>query len=147
MIYLAKPHGFKPKFFVSGVFLEVGERFLLLLRPDPHPKNIEPGKYGMPAGGGQKGETPLDAAVRELGEESGIWLHGRCLEFLPIVYAKYPHANFAYHMFRARLTGIPHVILSNEHTGFIWVTPRQALCMRDQLMQDLDGCIELVYGL
>ena len=33
----------------------------------------------------------------------------------------------------------------NEHKGFCWVTPKEALGM--PIIEDLDACIRIVYGI
>lgn len=50
-------------------FAQTTGRFLLLRRS---PRVAQPGLWSVPAGRIDKGETPLDAAIREFAEEAGF---------------------------------------------------------------------------
>jgi len=61
-----------PKYILGAVILlrdEDGSRLLLLRQPPGH-------GWGLPAGLIDRGEVPIDAAVRELAEETGVRLTG-----------------------------------------------------------------------
>ncbi len=146
MIYLEKPDGFVAQFRAVGCFMEVGAEFLLLLR-QPW-ESVEPGKLGIPGGKVDPGENALEAAIREIFEETGFGFGKADIKTVSMVYVIYPNSKFVYHMFRANAgSNMPHVILSpQEHTGFLWAFPERALLF-ENLMRDLDSCIKLAYGL
>lgn len=64
------------------------------------------------------------------------------IEALKVVYVEYNEKDhFVYHAFRTKLLGDPGAVKINfnEHKGFTWVTPADALKMN--LLQDEDACI------
>lgn len=145
MIYLERPNGFQPKFEAVGCFFEVGRDILLLLRHQS--SEIEPGKWGMPAGKIKIGETKEEAMAREFWEETGNRFHSNSFNFLSTVFVEYPQINFVYHIFRRTMRFRPSIILNQgEHEAFLWTTPFCAL-KRYALMQDEDFCIRLAYEL
>jgi 8-oxo-dGTP pyrophosphatase MutT (NUDIX family) len=69
------------------------------------------------------GETPIEAAIRELIEETDITLDRSDLESFGKLYIRKSHISYICHLFRAKLKQMPKVQLSFEHTAFQWVTP------------------------
>ena len=133
---------FQPKFEVASCFLEVGDKFLLLLRQD---FKSEGNKWGVPAGKVESGETTEQALVREIQEEIGLELARERVEFFDTVYVRYPDYDFVYHMFRAPFAQEPEIALNlTEHKDFRWASIPEALAMN--LVQDEDACIRLLYG-
>ena len=59
----------KFKIRVAGCFLEYGGRFLILHRRS---EKSQGGKWGLPAGKVDKGETDKDAVIREVAEETAF---------------------------------------------------------------------------
>ncbi|TIC86597.1 NUDIX domain-containing protein [Nocardioides sp. GY 10127] len=57
----------------ASVLLVDPRGWLLLQERDEHPR-IDPDCWGLPGGHMEPGETPLEAAVRELEEETGLVL-------------------------------------------------------------------------
>lgn len=82
-----------------------------------------PNVYGFPGGKVDDGETPEEAARREVREETGFELAE--LEFL------FPEAAVVYgreievHVFRGRLAGdgYPEPTISTEHSAHVWADP------------------------
>lgn len=58
-----------PKIAAKGLILFKG-KYLLVLRNDK--ENIDPFTWDIPGGGIEKGETALEAVIREVREETGI---------------------------------------------------------------------------
>ncbi len=117
-----RPAGFKPQFEAVGIFLEAGDKILIVHRQTDRP---HPNLWGVPGGGIEPGESKADAAVRELAEETGISLTP---QFLFSHYVTFPGERFVFHYFAATLTE-PQVTTRNpaEHQDHRWVTLSEAL--------------------
>ena len=79
----------------------------------------------MPAGKVESNEPYLQAAVRELGEESGIKLAAHDVKNLGKLSICNPKGMYDYYMFYKKLDAQPVVKLNNEHTEFIWAEPEE----------------------
>lgn len=145
MIYPQPTPQFKPLIEVAAMFIDDNDHILLLHRQ----KNKSQGnKWGIPGGKIEKGETALEAAIRETKEETGFDVSDQTIENLGAVYIEYDEINhFVYHMFRTKLKSDPWAVQINfeAHKGFTWVTPCDALKM--DLLQDEDPCIRMIYQL
>lgn len=106
---------------------------------------------GDPGGKVDKSETPLQAAIREIYEETGYQISLQEIDHLKTVYLKTVYIEyderdrFVYHMFRTILNGDPGAVKINfnEHKGFTWVTPSESLTL--DLLKGEDPCIRLIY--
>jgi bis(5'-nucleosidyl)-tetraphosphatase len=104
------------------VFRRDGTRKYLLL-------HYEAGHWEFPKGNVEKGETPEDAARREIKEETGI----DGVEFIPAFEEKIKYyykrdkgtVQKEVQFFLAEAKS-DKVILSDEHTGFEWLGYREA---------------------
>lgn len=141
-IFFDRPDDFNPKMEVVGCFLEYEDQILLLHRQD---HTSQGNLWGIPGGKLEKGESPIEAAIRETFEETGFDISKEEIVTLGKVYIKYPRFDYIYHMIRCRPAVQPDSvkICFQEHKGFTWVTPHDALKM--QLMLDEDACIQWVY--
>ncbi len=145
-IYLEKPINFNPKAAVVGCcYLHYQDKILLLHRQD---SKAEGNRWGIPGGKLDEKEPLIDAIVREVYEETGFSLDKDKIHYIGKLYIKIPNFDFVYHMVDY-LEEIHHPesvkINFNEHKGFTWVTPRDALKM--DLITDEDTCFEIVFGL
>lgn len=139
MIYMTPSSQFKPCVEVAAVYIENEGQILLLHRQN---NKSQGNKWGIPGGKVEKKETPLQAAIRETKEETGIDISSQPIEILKTVYIEYSEKNhFIYHTFRTKLKADPSMVKINfnEHKGFTWVKPEDALKM--DLLQDEDACI------
>ena len=149
-LLLTKPKNFNPKFEVVSCFLQYQNEFLLLLRQNH--KN-QGNTYGVPAGKIDQWETPLQAMIRELSEETGIILSPEQQQYLTYFKKVYPiHSGyeFIYHMYHLDGEKIfptkPNLTINpNEHKEYIRITPSQAI--NKSLVPDLDTCIKLYYDI
>ncbi len=138
MWYEKEPPGFNPLAEVSGCFIEHDGELLLLKRLGAYA-----GTEALPGGVVDEGETPLEAVIREVSEETGIDLSDTPPDFLKTIFERWSDKDFVYHMFHAALTERQIVALSSEHSDFSWVTP--ALALQRNLIEDLDACIKMFY--
>jgi 8-oxo-dGTP pyrophosphatase MutT (NUDIX family) len=75
----------------------------------------------VPAGKLEDNETPEEAMVRELFEETGIAIHPITqLRSLGALYFRKPQFDYVYHMFQLHLDERPPVRLSKEHQHYTW---------------------------
>lgn len=124
LIGLNKPEGFRAGSSVSGCLCKWNHTFLLLKRDLSVPQG---GSWCLPAGKLEKGESPLDASVRELFEETGIRIESTLLTEVALFYVRLPHVDYIFHLYEGRFSDQPEVKLSNEHTAYSWTTLEEAL--------------------
>ncbi len=116
-VYEKIPLDFVSKVEVSACYLEVEGRLLLLQRTAD---KQESGRWGVPAGKLEIGESAKEAAIRELFEETGI----ACLDILDLgsLYMRKQDVDYVYYLFKVALEERPEVCLSKEHEGYIWAS-------------------------
>ncbi|QKV79705.1 NUDIX hydrolase [Amycolatopsis sp. Hca4] len=83
------------------------------------------GQWELPGGMREAGETAREAAVRELGEETGI--HGVALAFAAVAEFDLvdPGRREFLAVYRAEVTAVPRLTLGEEGLGFRWWSPRE----------------------
>jgi 8-oxo-dGTP pyrophosphatase MutT (NUDIX family) len=108
-----QPVDFLPHWKVCGVFIEHQNQFLLLKR---HPEKTHGNHWNLPAGKLEKGESPIQAALREVKEESGISLPHDEVHFLGVLYFITPGLNFEFHLFYSEVADKPNVTLAHDET-------------------------------
>jgi 8-oxo-dGTP pyrophosphatase MutT (NUDIX family) len=96
--------------------------------PNPTSKEVlllekHNGKYDLPKGHVEEGETFLEGALRECCEETGLH-HHKNLDVYPYHYISVPSKKWL--RFYLGFTPIRDIQLSNEHYDYHWVTPRKA---------------------
>lgn len=114
-----KPKGFIPKVHVAGCYLEIDHKLLLLQRSLG---KSEGGNWTVPAGKLEPGETPEQAAKRELYEETGILIEDSHLQKLKSLYIHKPEIDYVYHLFKVHFILTPAVVLSDEHQTYKWAS-------------------------
>lgn len=141
-LYFQEPKDFNPQVEVACLFVEYQGQFLMLHRQDCKSQG---NLWGVPAGKLDPYEQPLDAALRETKEETGMDLYHNEVNYVGKVFLKHPIGDLIFHMFKTEIASNPDLvkIKSSEHKGFTWVTPEDALQMN--LVLDQDTCIKHVF--
>lgn len=120
-VHQTQPEDFVPQVQVAACYIEIDNRILLLQLARG---KSEAGKWGVPAGKLENGESPECAAKRELFEETGItFKDSSCIQSLNALYIRKPEIDYVYHLFKIRLDQMPEVHLSNEHQSYAWASP------------------------
>jgi 8-oxo-dGTP pyrophosphatase MutT (NUDIX family) len=141
MIYSSVPENFAPHFRLASCFVEHDGKMLLLHR---HDGKSQGGRWGQPAGKVESGESEVEAAARELMEETGIGADLGRFTYFTRIRVHHEGRDFTDAMFSVRFEELPEVNLNyDEHKDFGWFTPAEALGM--SLVDDFDECIRMFY--
>ena len=110
----------KGRQFSCLVIIKKGDEFLLLLRPNkPHIKF--PNMWSFPGGGSSKGEMPIQTAIRETYEETGLRVFPNDLKFLLVTKDKEQNKN-VYFFYCENWSGeIDNNKVKTEHVKYRWV--------------------------
>jgi 8-oxo-dGTP pyrophosphatase MutT (NUDIX family) len=123
-VYEHKPEGFSPAVEVAAIYVNVGEKLLLLKLS--HLKR-EAGKWSIPAGKIEANESAVQGAKRELFEETGIDVISEdALHSFGRLYICKPDIHYIYHLFGVELQDLPSVQLSDEHLSYQWASRQEA---------------------
>ena len=106
----------------ASIALVDARGWVLLQERDEHPE-IDPERWGFPGGHVEPGESPLEAAHRELEEETGLVLDGALEEVavMPVVHR--PGRLDAVHLFAAPTDATDAAIRLGEGRRIIFVDP------------------------
>lgn len=125
-VVLDPPAHFDPKVDVAATLCESGGKFLLLQTSQ---EKEHRGLWGLPAGKLNSGERPIEGALREMEEETGIALSAERLTFQLTAYVR-EAIDFRFHLFRCTLSCRPHVRLNPpEHSAWRWVAMEELVQM------------------
>lgn len=113
-----RPHDFAPRIEIAAIYLAHGDNLLFLRRAHDRPEGRV---WGVPGGGVEQGESPEEAAYRELHEETGIILPQQSLICAGELYIRKHRVDYVYHAFYTTLETCPSVIISHEHIDYAWV--------------------------
>jgi RimJ/RimL family protein N-acetyltransferase/8-oxo-dGTP pyrophosphatase MutT (NUDIX family) len=116
-VWESPPDNFQPYCEVVACYVEINNKILLL----EYSLSKSEGKtWGVPAGRIEKEERPIDAALRELFEETGITASSSQVKAIGKLYIQKQKGAYIFHMFQVYLNEIPNILLSEEHTRYLW---------------------------
>lgn len=119
----------KPRVKRASCFLEYESRFLILHR---NPGGRHGGKWGLPAGGVEQGETERNAVIREIREETGFLIPFEKLEFLQKITFDFPEKIIDLFVYRVNLESKFEVVLElRENQNYAWVTGKECYARND----------------
>ena len=116
-VWESPPDNFEPRVEVAACYIEFAGKILLMERTSNSPEGKT---WGVPAGKIEAGETPQQAALRELIEETGIKVLPSQSQEIGKLYVQKPRGAYIYHMFQVDVKEIPKVYLSTEHARYVW---------------------------
>lgn len=123
-VFDQKPVDFNPQAYVIAAYVEVEGKLLLLQLS--HIKK-EPNRWGVPAGRLEADELPEDGVLRELFEETSIFVQATTqMHSFGQLYIRKPEIDYVYHAFKIKLNQFPQISLSDEHIAYKWVSPNEA---------------------
>lgn len=120
IIFTSPPENFSPKMEAAACYCRVKDKFLFLKNSDNKEyANI----WGVPGGKIEPDETPIDGAIREMFEETGVLLKTPCITPFKSVYMRYPKCDFIFHMFKVVMLDFPAKIKlrAKEHKQAAWL--------------------------
>ena len=125
LVFQDPPIDFNPKMEGSGCYCEHKDRLLFLLR---NPNSPQGNTWGIPAGKFEVNETPIQAAIRELYEETGLSLKPEDLQPVGKLYVRHPNLDFIFHLFHKSFETEPALLVDpKEHLEAKWATVNEAL--------------------
>ncbi len=141
MISLTPPENFNPIFSAVGVYVENDDKTLILKRHESKPQGST---WCLPSGKVGNNESPEDAALRELHEETGIIAKPSDLKFGVESYVRYDDYDFIFHTYSLPIPNIPLIKIDyTEHSQFAWETKENILQL--PLIPDFIEQMELHY--
>ena len=122
------------RLYITKAIIEFNNKYLLLekIKDDISDKNK--GKWEVPGGKIEENESPEQAILREIKEETG--LNCEIIKELPLLELKKETFQSKCHVFLIKTTS-NKVILSKEHSEFIWVTSEEVKIMKSVLFPDI----------
>ena len=107
---------FRPKVHGAYCLLYVDDKVLVI-------KNSYKDFWTIPCGMIDRGETPLEAAAREVKEEVGIFLTHDQMLFRKVILNTSEYKKDHIHLFECRLSKLPKVVIDNrEVVDFSWLS-------------------------
>ncbi len=141
MLHLERPDNFTSNKAGSICFIESNGQFLLMKRSET---SHQGGLWtAAPGGKVEPDETSLQAAIREVHEETGLCPKAEEITFIRTVYYRFPDMDYALHLYYLHLDKQPEVHLDpKEHSEHTWKTLQEARLM--PIMRGGDLCIDFV---
>ena len=127
---------------LAGTFIEYNNEILILHRI----QNSSQGNlWGIPGGKVNPNEKDLDAAVREIWEETGYQANPSELKFHGVYDWEFPQIKISLPTYILQLDSkIPIVLNPSEHQDYMWVSPKECY-KRNDLVHGVQDHLEIVY--
>lgn len=138
MLYLEKPKNFVPDVETVGCFVVWLRKILLLKRTFGSRYG---GLWGLPSGHIESGETPAEAMIRELWEETRIETF--FLQALGKAYIAFPNKNYIFHLYRYNFFDYEYPVIIvdlAEHSESRFYDLESIKKIKDKII-DTDSCI------
>jgi len=116
-IFEQPPENFNHTIQVSACLVQADNRILALQRGF---HKYDPGKWEVPGGKFQEGETLNACASRELFEETGI--EHDLFQEIGVLYVRRNEGDFTLRVIITELHSSPDIKISKEHHSYRWVT-------------------------
>lgn len=140
---IVEDQNFKANKTIVACHIICNNEVLFLLR---NPNKPQGSTYGTPAGKLDEGETPDQAIIREVYEETEIPIRINDLEFKKIFHVAYDDFHFDFYVYHLHLDTKPQVhVNGTEHTEYIWCNPKDALKL--SLIEDEDNVLKELFNL
>lgn len=138
-LHLEKPTDFQSMASIATCWLSYRQEFLFL-QYGPQTTPDKALLWGVPGGKIEPNETPAQAVVREIWEETSVQLEEPKLLDLRHFYISKPNWRFTYHMFAYVLQNKPIVRLSPEHQDYAWLTLEKVstLCVIPGVLETIE---------
>src|SRR3989344_2960483 len=146
MRYNKIPENFNPRFEIASCFIECDGKIILLQR---HREKSQGGRWGLPAGKVQKGESIEKAVLREVREETGLDIPEEKISYFGKTFHHHGDYDFVFHMFSTTFGSLPKIRINTyEHKEFAWKSPTEILAMeKAEIVEDLDDVCKLFYNI
>lgn len=109
--------------------MEYDGKFIIMHR---NPDVYEANKYGLVAGKVDKGESDIQAMLKEIQQETGYEAKQDELEFLGEYRWEHPEKIYDFVTYSIKLKEKIKVRLKrDEHQGYLWVTPEECYARND----------------
>jgi 8-oxo-dGTP diphosphatase len=143
MVFLEPPENFKPELEVATCYVMNKGKALFLKRCTTSTWSH---MWGLPGGKVEEDQTPLEAMLREVYEETKIDLLQQEICFLGKAYVRDPKKDFVYYMFKCEISAENNEVLlaEDEHVEYRWLEPKEALAALP-LVPGEDECINLIF--
>ena len=132
------------KFKTAGTLIECKGKILILHRK---PTRLISETWGLPAGKISENEKDIDAAVREIFEETGLNINAEKLEFIGDFGGIYGDFDVKFLTFRLKINDFFDVKLNlEEHSEYKWITPEECYEIKN-LIHGFHNLLEKIYGI
>ena len=143
IMYTKEPECFISRMSVVSCYIENDGKFLLLRYADSKLQ----GGWGLPAGKVNDNEEPLAALLREIYEETKIWLTAIDVSLMAKMFFVEPF-DYIFYVFKATISKslVNNIQISHEHQDYRWVNYHEAINLPLVFggKEALDHCVRLL---